>query len=381
MRKLALAFSIFVISSSFATAFEWGGRFYNSTALSGEALMRLKTKQSDNLNLWLKVPITNDNMNYFAGEMFYQFKFDGTNIASEAIGNTIDFNLLKFVTKIRLGNRQLLSINAGRFSLSDSTSMIFSQVCDGILVKYSNRKISAMAYGGYTGLLNANSVSIINKKNSNYRPSKNNVYALSAKYIPFGLNVTFPSLFANQTLSAQGWSFFDLNNDNYNRFYGIVSLEGYLTKNLFYKLNSVVGTVNFANISNLSALNMTAYFTKSFSMNFGGMYASGNQGKISQFQGFTSLTSTLALDEPQYSSMLKLDFEATKTFGKIAVINGGSAVVFDMNENGSAYNGFQVQLNAAYNIFNDLQIAASISQYLGNENNKTQIAFKAVVVF
>lgn len=381
MRKLALAFSIFVISSSFAIAFEWGGRFYNSTALSGEALMRLKTKQSDNLNLWLKVPITNDNMNYFAGEMFYQFKFDGTNIASEAIGNIIDFNLLKFVTKIRLGNRQLLSINAGRFALSDSTCMIFSQVCDGILVKYSNRKISAMAYGGYTGLLNANSVSIINKKNSNYRPSKNNVYALSAKYIPFGLNVTFPSLFANQTLSAQGWSFFDLNNDNYNRFYGIVSLEGYLTKNLFYKLNSVVGTVNFSNISNLSALNMTAYFTKSFSMNFDGTYASGNQGKISQFQGFTSLTSTLALDEPQYSSMLKLDFEATKTFGKIAVINGGSAVVFDMDENGFAYNGFQVQLNAAYNIFNDLQIAASISQYLGNENNKTQIAFKAVVVF
>lgn len=381
MRKLALAFSIFVISSSFATAFEWGGRFYNSTAFAGETLRQFKTKQSDNLNLWLKVPITNDNMNYFAGEMFYQFKFDGTNIASEAIGNTIDFNLLKFVTKIRLGNRQLLSINAGRFSLSDSTCMIFSQVCDGILVKYSNQKISAMAYGGYTGLLNANSVSVINKKNSNYRPSKNNVYALSAKYIPFGLSITFPSLFANQTLSAQGWSFFDLNNDNYNRFYGIVSLEGYLTKNLFYKLNSVVGTVNFSNISNLSALNMTAYFTKSFNMNFGGMYASGNQGKISQFQGFTSLTSTLALDEPQYSSMLKLDFEATKTFGKIAVINGGSAVVFDMNENGSAYNGFQVQLNAAYNIFNDLQIAASISQYLGNENNKTQIAFKAVVVF
>ncbi len=381
MRKLALAFSIFVISSSFAIAFEWGGRFYNSTAFAGETLRQFKTKQSDNLNLWLKVPITNDNMNYFAGEMFYQFKFDGTNIASEAIGNIIDFNLLKFVTKIRLGNRQLLSINAGRFALSDSTCMIFSQVCDGILVKYSNRKISAMAYGGYTGLLNANSVSIINKKNSNYRPSKNNVYALSAKYIPFGLNVTFPSLFANQTLSAQGWSFFDLNNDNYNRFYGIVSLEGYLTKNLFYKLNSVVGTVNFANISNLSTLNMTAYFTKSFSMNFGGMYASGNQGKISQFQGFTSLTSTLALDEPQYSSMLKLDFEATKTFGKIAVINGGSAVVFDMDKNGFAYNGFQVQLNAVYNIFNDLQIAASISQYLGNENNKTQIAFKAVVVF
>ena len=167
MRKLALAFSIFVISSSFATAFEWGGRFYNSTAFAGETLRQFKTKQSDNLNLWLKVPITNDNMNYFAGEMFYQFKFDGTNIASEAIGNTIDFNLLKFVTKIRLGNRQLLSINAGRFALSDSTCMIFSQVCDGILVKYSNRKISAMAYGGYTGLLNANSVSIIDKKNSN----------------------------------------------------------------------------------------------------------------------------------------------------------------------------------------------------------------------
>ena len=281
MQKLALAFSIFVISSSFAIAFEWGGRFYNSTAFSGETLRQFKTKQSDNLNLWLKVPITNDNMNYFAGEMFYQFKFDGTNIASEAIGNTIDFNLLKFVTKIRLGNRQLLSINAGRFSLSDSTSMIFSQVCDGILVKYSNRKISAMAYGGYTGLLNANSVSIINKKNSNYRPSKNNVYALSAKYIPFGLSVTFPSLFANQTLSAQGWSFFDLNNDNYNRFYGIVSLEGYPTKNLFYKLNSVVGTVNFSSISNLSTLNMIAYFTKSFSMNFGGMYASGKNIAIS----------------------------------------------------------------------------------------------------
>ena len=121
MRKLALAFSIFVISSSFATAFEWGGRFYNSTAFSGETLRQLKTKQSDNLNLWLKVPITNDNMNYFAGEMFYQFKFDGTNIASEAIGNIIDFNLLKFVTKIRLGNRGLLSINTGRFALADST--------------------------------------------------------------------------------------------------------------------------------------------------------------------------------------------------------------------------------------------------------------------
>ncbi len=261
--------------------------------------------------------------------------------------------------------------------------MIFSQVCDGVFVKYSNKRLAAMAYGGYTGLINANSVSVINKEDSNYRPAKNKAYSLSAKYIPFGISVTFPSLFANQTLSVQGWSFFDLNNDNYNRFYGIVSLEGYLTKNLFYKLNSAVGTVNFADVSNLSNLNITAYFTKSFSMNFGGMYASGNQGKISQFKGFTLLTSTLAFDEPQYSSMLKMDLEAAKTFGKIAVIRGGSAVVFDMNENGFAYNGFQVQLNAAYNIFNDLQIAASISQYVGNENknDKTQIALKAVVVF
>lgn len=386
MKKFAFAVSAFVVSATLASAFEWGGKLSNTTSFSDNSIKSLKLEQTDNLNLWIKVPLSKDNSSYFISEAFYEFDYDETDSDPQPITNTLDLNLFKFVINKKFAGNNRISIGAGRFGVSDATYMIFSQVCDGLMFKYSNNKFNATAYGGYTGLLNANSITLINKEGTNWQMAENGIYRLSAKYVPAGLSFSFPSLFANQTLSVQGWAFFDLNNDNYNRYYGTLSLNGYILKNLFYALNSSFGTVNFETISNLSVLTLTGYFTRTFSMNLSGTYASGNQGKLAAFAGFTSMTATLAFDEPQYSSMMKFDLSATKIFGKSAYLKGGTAAVFDMNESGCTFNGIQLNVSTMYNLFTDLQIGASFGQYfdLKNDdasNNKTQIALKAVVVF
>ncbi len=388
MKKLALTVSALLISAGLASAFEWGGKFSNTTAFSGKPSDSLKLNQTDNLDMWLKVPLSKDNATYITAEAFYQFKYDGAETSPNDITNTIDLSLLKFVTTKQFAQKRMLSFSAGRFALSDATYLIFSQVCDGAMVKYTSNMLDASVYGGYTGLVNANSITMINSESTNFSLAENNVYRLSPKYIPVGASVSFPSLFANQTLSAQAWAFFDLNGDNFNRYYGIALLEGYLLKNLSYSFSSAAESVNFQNFSLLSKLNLTGYFTDSFSVNFAGIYASGDEGGLTPFTGVTSMNSTLSAKEPQYSSLLKFGPGATKTFGRVAYINGTGSFVFDVGKTDSAFDGIQLQVNGVYNIFNDLQVGATFGQYFdlnkGHEtgtNNKTYIALKAVLVF
>ena len=388
MKKFCIALTALALSTSFATAFEWGGRFYNNSVLEKNYTTEntpMALKQTDNLNLWLKVPLSKNNLSYFTTEAFYQFKYDGTS-TTEPIVNTIDLNLFKFVINKQLPKARAISMNFGRFTLSDSTYLIFSQVCDGAILKYSSQKFIGSVYGGYTGLLNSNSITILNSKTTNYRKTTGTVYGLAPQYIPFGLSLAFPGLVFNQQVTFQGWGFVDLNKDNYNRYYGTLGLSGYILPVLYYSLNSVIGTVNFESVSNLTNFKLTGYFTRTFSMNFGALYASGNQGGLSEFTGFTSMTASLSNKEPQFASLLKFDLSATKTFGKAAFINGGAACFFDVNSSSCTFNGLQFQLSANYNIFNDLQIGASFGQFIdldndADNNSKTQIALKAVVVF
>lgn len=382
LRKTALSCTALLLSTSLF-AIDWGGKLTNDTSFIGLKDSSLKPKQTDTLSLWTTIPLSKDNSRYFAAEGNYQFKYDGTDTAADEITNTLDLNLFKFAINKKLPRQKNLSFTAGRFGISDLTGTVFAQNCDGLLFQFSMPRFSTNLYAGYTGLLNANSVTILNGDESSYELADPAVYRLAPKYVPFGINFTFPGLFANQNLSLQGWGFADANGDGYNRYYGLLSLDGYLVSNLYYTLKTVMGSENFEGVSNLSILNLYCYFTETFFMNLAGTYASGEQGDIKAFKGVTSMPALISSDDPEYTSLIKADLNFTKTFGKVAYINGGAACAFSIVDESPEYKGLQIQASAMYKVFNDVQLGASFGQFIGKESdlNKTHIAVKAAVVF
>ena len=383
LSKIALSCCTFALLSLPAFSFDWGGKVTADTSFKGTNNEELKFKELDTANLWLSLPLSKDNSKYFTAEGLYQFKFDDST-ASDKVINTLDLNLFKFVANIKLQKARSISINAGRFGISDLTGLIFAQNCDGLFLQYSSPSLHANLYGGYTGLLNANMVTILNNpEGTSYSLGENAIYRLAPKYIPFGFNISLPALFANQNLSLQGWGFMDANGDDYNRWYGILGLDGFVASNISYSVKSAFESVNFESFANLSLLNLYCYFTDSFFMNIGGTYASGKSGDISAFTGFTSSTALLSADDPEYSSLVKADLGFTKTFGQSVYLNAGAGLAFSLEEENEGYKGIQFEAGAMYKVFNDLQLGASFGQFIGKEteNNKTQLAVKAVVVF
>lgn len=383
IKNFALFCTAIALFSAPAFSFDWGGKIYSDTSFIGKNNEALKLKETDNANLWLSVPLSKDNSKYFSAEALYQFKYDDS-LPSDKMVNTIDLNLFKFVARQKLSGGKRFAVSAGRFGVSDLTGKVFAQNSDGVLLQFSTLRFNTSLYGGYTGLLNANTTTILNNpEGTSWTIGDNAVYRLAPKYIPFGLNLSFPSLFANQTLSLQGWGFIDANDNDYNRWYGILGLNGFLASSLSYSAKTVFQSVNFESLSNLSELSFFWYLTDTLSMNLGGVYASGKSGNISAFRGFSSCTALLSAKEPEYSSLVKAELGITKTFGQAVYLNGGTAVAFSLEEENEGYKGIQFQAGGMYKVFNDVQLGANFSQFVGKEtqDNRTSISVKAILVF
>lgn len=384
MKKLLLLVVLICISLYSVMAVEWGGRISNDSSFSGNKFDSLKVKQTNTADLWLNIPLTKSNSSYFSTEGYYKFIYDTTETATNELTNTLDLNLFKFFFSSSLKKNNMISLSVGRYLISDLTSTVFSQVCDGIYIKYSGQLVDFNAYGGYTGLLNSKIVSILNAENTEYKEEENDFYSFAPKYLPVGVSIAFPSLFGNQRMDLQAWGFFDFNGDNNNRYYAMLGFDGYLSKNLSYKLDTVVGSKNLENLMNLSTLTVSIYPTKSIAINLTGNYASGKQGSLSSFNGFTSMTaySTFA-EDLQYSHMIKGGLTIIKAFGTYGYLSAGGSAIFDFPEDEIKYTGCQVKADALWNIFQDVQVSVSLSQFIADneDNNKTNISLKAIIAF
>ena len=365
------------------SAFDWGGKLSSTTKYQGKKFGSLFWYESAGAHAWLTTPLTERLR--FAVDASYEFRYDQD---GDVVKNIVDIHLFKLTGNFHVGKTGMFEFGAGRFSLSDATGIIFNQMNDGIYAKYSVPIVSLSMYGGITRLLNSHDVVILRRFSDTTVKTEDAsaAYVLGPSYIPLGFSVNIPSAFLNQDITIEEWTCIDFSGDAYHRLYGTLMLSGPILSNLFYAASTTLGTENVSTISNLTKLSLSFYPVKKASVGFSSVYASGSNGALDPFRGFSSQTAVLASEtagfSTEYDSKIKAMLSGSYTFLSKVYVSSSLALVFACPETVS-YNGFQWRLDAMWNIFHDLQISADMYQYIGkdNENDKICCSFGGTFVF
>lgn len=381
MKKSVLKVLTLLIGAASLNAFEWGGKFSNSTNFSG-ASDNLKLTQADGISFWTKAPFTKDNRSYFMGEVSYNFKYDGTDSAIREYSNIIDLSMLEFHFDVPVSNNSSFVLRAGRFPIVDGTRSIFTQASDGLYISYQNSGFDFSVYGGYTGLLNCKNTEMIKIAEygipSEYVEKDNDFYAFAPKYIPFSVNFRIPFLAQNFVL--QGWGFADLNNDNCNRYYATAGFNGYLSKYFGYNVTTTFGSKNFETISNLSKADLYAY-AGDLLIGLNAAYASGENGKFSTFMGVTKESPVYAKSAAEYMGMFKGGILLNWLIKNTVNLSGSFDLVMNCADEDFKYRGIQYRAGVDWNIFSDLRLGAAFKQFIGDDSADDKISIDLTLAF
>lgn len=378
---ISILFAMLLLPSSFG--YEWGLSLVNSTEFKGQEFDSLKLNQNDSLSLWTKIPFNKSNSSYLVGDVSYHFKYEDAGNNPVGLQNIVNLNMFKFVSEISFNNVNKFFIMAGRFPIVDSSRKVFTQASDGLYLKYAGFFTNISLYGGYTGLLNSKEVTVLTPSETKYKEASNDFYTLAPKYVPVSVMFNFPSLFANQQLNIQGWGFLDLNGDDFNRYYANIELDGYLAKGLNYSLSSVFGTVNFENLMNCSELNIKYFISEPFALQCSALYASGKNEIFDAFTGVTSNSVILAYENTECSNLFKAELGAVVSVKQKCLISAKGAYVADFTDESMNYRGIQWESNIVWNIFDDIQLSASMGQFYGQDSkdNRTSMSVNLCLTF
>lgn len=356
MKKIVKSFVLILslVCSSFAFALDYGFVIDDDTTLETNAENKYKFTQKNNANAWIKIPFGKNYDNYITAEGHYRFKYlQDTNV----VNHHLDLNLLKVVLYKELDNGSV-SANFGRFIVSDATALVFSQNCDGVYLQYDSPFAKFTGYAGYTGLLNANFVSMNNPEDFE-TPDESLVYALCDKNVIGMLGVGFPNLFARQTLNAQFLGAFRINSISNTRLYATLGLTGPIVGNLFYGLT---GTLSFTsynkqpmNFSQLVKADVNYYFPIG-SVGCSAVFAGKN------FTGITVQTALESLNEPDYTDLLKVGINGSIKPISNLVIKASGDIAFD-GANNYELKGVQYRIGVDYQIVSDVYLGASWTDY------------------
>jgi len=364
-------------------AFDWGGKLSSTTKYQGKKFGSLFWNESAGAHAWITTPI--GERLRFGADVSYEFRYDQD---GDVFKNIVDINLFKLTGTFHVGEADTFEFGAGRFSLSDATGIIFNQMNDGIYAKYSSPIASVSMYAGITRLLNSHDVVILRHFSDTTVKTEDAsaAYVLGPSYIPLAFSVNIPSAFLNQDITLEEWAFIDFSGDAYHRLYGTLMFSGPILSNLFYSASTTVGTENASTAFNLTKLSLSFYPVKEAAVVLSGVYASGRNGDLDTFRGFSSQTAVLASEtagfSTEYDSKIKAMLSGSYTFLSSICVAPSLALVFACPEKVS-YNGFQWRIDAMWNIFHDLQLSAGMYQYIGkdNKNDKICCSFGGIFVF
>lgn len=380
MKKL-LILLVLLNFTFLAFSFNYGGFIDSNIEFDGASFDALALTHNDEGTLWAKIPFDERLHSYLAMEGKYKFTLtselaDSTTLTTNHL---LDLNLLKFAITIpcTTGN---IDFNLGRIFISDSTANIFAQNCDGFYAKYYKPTFSCSIFGGYTGFLNSNFVSI----NQSVYAATDSIYSFAAKYAIAAAKVAFPNLFASQTLTAECYTAWDLEAEDSHRIYSTLTLNGGLFKNLFYVLNSSLGiylnSMDFtAKYSNLSKIDFSYYFpvfSSSFSLS--GIYASGTNSTLSEFNPFTFVESSLV--SHTYSSLLKANLLYSMKPIAALFLSASTAALFtvDKDDVPFTFDGIQWEVNSKWQIVSDVSLTVNCGQYITYTTNYTDYLYAKV---
>ncbi len=369
MKKIIITITMLIAFIIPLTAFTWLGAVDASANLTGTA-DELSVEQLDRATLSFNLPFKTETSMSLSAKAFYElgYTFDVPFTSMSDLTHLVDVETLKYSIQLGLDESSTFSLDAGRFPISDLTTMIFNQVSDGVRATYENNAMKLNTYVGFTGFLNAYTVSM------NVAPNEDilsEFYTLSSPFVLANVSLRLPQIFASQDMYAEVFSAIDVGVDGSgnattdNRVYATIGLTGPLSSNFYYSLSSTAGFTQIAEsewgISNLSTVEVSTFLPFASSLlSWKTIFATGNNDNV--FNTFTVNTANLD-DSLEFAGHVKTGFVVTlRPISNILLFVEPSAI-FDVMNEANGYEGFQWLFASKFGITSDLQLAASVGQF------------------
>lgn len=355
MKKIICSLVITAALFSQVSSLSWSGLFNNNSKLNKSGSAKPVFEQSNSLFFSIAQPVSEEKNIRLNAEVMYNFDLTSSN-GKNTIKNVADLDLLKLSGQIQIGTADL-NYSIGRFNMSDISTVVFNQCCDGVYAAYKTRKWKTGIYAGYTGLLNSLNVSMIDQGTAS-----NDIYRLAVKYVPVMADFSYSGLFGSNVIDVQADGFISLQKNVKNKFYGSVTLTGPILKSGSYSFAAVVGTENFQNVALFTKLDASFYISDFAMATAGAEYASGKTGPFESFKTISSRVAYNALGGMQTSGIIapKVSFLYA---GKKMYVNATEKIVFSAASDIIKMQGFDTSVSVIYNIFTDLQIGCDLTMF------------------
>ena len=375
MKKVKLFIFLFLAVALNLSAFEGGGMLKTGLGID---LGKNKTNLShfDSLSLWAKQNLDKEGNYNFAIQSSYLFNLKKPIKPEGELGldHILNLDMLKFSFLVPIGNDSL-TIDAGRYNISDITAVILNQNIDGVYIAYKKTNFATYFNLGYTGLLNsyvnpinAAGIASISKK-------RTKIYNLAPSFVHMSalFHVPFQSL--RHAVDFDLNSFIATENPKTTNNYASISVNGPIVNGLFY-LTSVSTSVltrvkRKPGIGFFLAGELDYYFEK-YSSKLG-LKAQFFSGGKTGFKSFT-LSNVSKVTFMESTDLFKISLDGSIKPVKDLFLSTEAAIVTQPNMK-SSFSGFEWDLSANYTIRQDISIITDLGMFMG-KNGKFDAVFK-----
>lgn len=379
MKKVKLFIFLFLIIALNLSAFEGGGMLKTGLGID---LGKNKTNLShfDSLSLWAKQNLDKEGNYNFAIQSSYlmnlkkPIKPDG----KLDLDHIVNLDMLKFSFLVPIGNDSL-TIDAGRYNISDITAVILNQNIDGVYIAYNKTNFSTYFNLGYTGLLNAY-VNPINAAGiTSILKKQTKIYNLAPSFVHMSalFHVPFQSL--RHAIDFDLNSFMATENPKTTNNYASISVNGPIVNRLFYLASASTSILTRDKKNPQTGFFLKGeldYYFEKYDSKLGLKMQLFSGGKMS-FKSFTlSTMSKVNFMEP--TDLLKISLDGSIKPVKNLFLSTEAAVMAyaaTQPKGRSNFAGFEWDVSANYTILQDISISTDLGMFVG-KNGKFDAVFK-----
>lgn len=379
MKKVKLFIFLFLIIALNLSAFEGGGMLKTGLGID---LGKNKTNLShfDSLSLWAKQNLDKEGNYNFAIQSSYlmnlkkPIKPDG----KLDLDHIVNLDMLKFSFLVPIGNDSL-TIDAGRYNISDITAVILNQNIDGVYIAYNKTNFSTYFNLGYTGLLNAY-VNPINAAGiTSILKKQTKIYNLAPSFVHMSalFHVPFQSL--RHAIDFDLNSFMATENPKTTNNYASISVNGPIVNRLFYLASASTSILTRDKKNPQTGFFLKGeldYYFEKYDSKLGLKMQLFSGGKMS-FKSFTlSTMSKVNFMEP--TDLLKISLDGSIKPVKNLFLSTEAAIMAyaaTQPKGRSNFAGFEWDVSANYTILQDISISTDLGMFVG-KNGKFDAVFK-----
>lgn len=379
MKKVKLFIFLFLIIALNLSAFEGGGMFKTGIGID---LGKNKANLShfDSLSLWAKQNLDKEGNYNFAIQSSYLFNLKKP-IKPEGepnLDHIVNLDMLKFSFLVPIGNDSL-TIDAGRYNISDITAVILNQNIDGVYIAYNKTNFSTYFNLGYTGLLNAY-VNPINAAGiTSISKKQTKIYNLAPSFVHISalFHVPFQSL--RHAIDFDLNSFMATENPKTTNNYASISVNGPIVNRLFYLASASTSILTRDKRKPQTGFFLKGeldYYFEKYDSKLGLKMQLFSGGKMS-FKSFTlSTMSKVNFMEP--TDLLKISLDGSIKPVKDLFLSTEAAIMAyaaTQPKGRSNFAGFEWDVSANYTILQDISISTDLGMFVG-KNGKFDAVFK-----